>query len=256
MEINFENDFQNKLMSQEFAEATTLETEQDVLTWRQKWMDALTSWHSPYKAVIDCTNLTVRDKDEVRDALDRMVRFHKGFFLRKAAGYGHQEGQGHDVLPFPVHNTFEEATAEVGVRKAKKRQPGDFRSSIQFQNHFRQHAIELSFAEPVTVSTKEQVETIKSKFMNNLMQWHSKWSLIVDCSNLEVGADAYDDFERLLKTMKGFFMKDVVGYAPKGSKDSYPFPVYRARHRAVTQLQHEGNFSGDEADCQSRKFAP
>lgn len=33
----------------------------------------------------------------------------------------------------------------------------------------------------------------------------------------------------------------------------YPFEVFLARHKAAAQLESEGLFSGEDADCQSRK---
>ena len=48
-------------------------------------------------------------------------------------------------------------------------------------------------------------------------------------------------------------MKKAIGYSPKGIKESYPFEVFRARHRAAAALEAEGAFSGDAADCKSRK---
>lgn len=253
MQLQIENDFQQKVMSQSFAGPTTIATPADVQTWRSQWMAALGSWHSPYKLIVDCSQLTIEGGDEVKKALDVMLRFFNGFFLRKAVGFGRDEAKGHGALPFPVHTTEEEAAVDAGVRQAKTREPTDFRSTIQLQNHFQQHTIELNFSVPVVLSTKEQLTTLKSKLMNNLMQWHSKWNLLVDCTNLEVAPELRPDLERLLKGLTGFFMKQAIGYSPKGAKDTYPFEVYRARHKAAAIIEGEGNFSGDKADCKSRK---
>lgn len=253
MKIDFDHDYQQKVMTQAFAEPTLLAATGDVQAWRAAWMGALGSWHSPYKVMVDCEKLTVGDDPEVAKALTLMVRFFNGFFLRKVAGYHRQGGQGHERLPFPVHATEDEAAVDVGLRQAKTREPTDFRSTIQLQNHFPQHTVELAFAEPVVIATKEQVATLRSKLMNNLMQWHSKWSLIIDCANLEVAPEVAADFERMLAVLRGFFMKRAVGYQPRGGKESYPFEVYRARHRAAAVIEAEGNVSGDQADCKSKK---
>lgn len=253
MTVQIENDFQQKIMTQGFASPTVLATPADVQAWRSTWMSGLSSWHSPYKVLIDCSQLTVGDDPAVAKALDVMVRFFNGFFLRKIVGYGLTPGRGHEHLPFPVHATVEEAAVDLGIRQPKERVATDFRSTIQLQNHFQQHTIELNFAQPVVIETKEQVETLKSKLMNNLMQWHSKWSLIVDCANLEVAPDALPHMTKMLAVLKGFFMKQAIGYSPRGAKESYPFPVFRARHRAAAELEGEGNFSGDDANCRSRK---
>lgn len=253
MTMAFEHDFQQKIMTQRFSEPTTLATAADVQAWRTAWMGQLSSWHSPYKVMVDCTQLTLGDAPEVAKALDVMVRFFNGFFLRKIAGFGLDATRGHTALPFPMHATAEEAAVDLGVRAPKDRVATDFRSMIQLQNHFQQHTVELNFSEPVIIATKEHIATLKSKMMNNLMQWHSKWSLIIDCTNLEVAPEVREDLERMLTVLRGFFMKQVIGYSPKGVKESYPFQVFRARHRAAAELEGEGNFSGDAADCKSRK---
>jgi hypothetical protein len=251
--IDFEHDYQHKLMRQSFGEPVVLSTPADVQVWRNAWMGALSSWHSPYKVVVDCTKLTVGPAPEVKKALDLMLKFFHGFFLRKAVGFGLDAAKGHAFLPFPVLAGEDEAYVDVGLRQPKTREPTDFRSTIQFQNHFKQHTVELNFSQPVVINDVEQVKTLKSKLMNNLMQWHSKWSLLVDCANLEVEAALKEELGKALSSMHGFFMKTVIGYSPKGPKASYPFDVYRARHRAAALLEGEGNFSGDEADCKSKK---
>lgn len=253
MTLQIENDFQQKIMTQVFDTPVTLASDADVTAWRTGWMDGLKSWHSPYKLMVDVGNLTVADDEATKKALDRMVKFFKGFFLREVVGFGKKAGQGHEFLPFEVKDTEEQAAEAVGIRVRTARAATDFRSTVQFQNHFRQHVIELNFSEPVKLTTKDQIATIRGKLTNMLMQWHSKWSLLVDCTNLEVDAAVKGDFERMLTVMKGFFMKEAIGYSPRGPKEQYPFEVYRARHKAAAVLEGEGNFSGDDADCKSRK---
>src|SRR5690606_2867473 len=179
-DLNIENDYQHKIMTQSFVQPFALRTKADVQAWRSTWMQALSSWHSPYKLVVDCTHLTVDDSAEVREALDLMMKFFKGFFLRKAVGFGFSEEQGHAVLPFEVLPSAEEGYIAIGLRQAPDRQPGDFRSQIQIQNHFRTHGGEVNFAGPVVIDDKEKVATLKSKLTNNLMQVHFKWSLLFD----------------------------------------------------------------------------
>lgn len=254
MKLDVENDFQHKIMTQSFAEPVTLATPADVQQWRAQWMTSLSSWHSPYKLVVDCTNLTVAPSDEVKKALDVMLKFFKGFFLRQATGFGMDAAKGHEALPFPVHPDLEAAEADVGVRLPKKREPTDFRSTIQIQNHFQQHTIEINFAEPVVLDTKEKVATLKSKLTNTLMQWHSKWNLLIDCANLDIAPEMKPELEKTLKVLRGFFMKDVIGYAPRGrNKEQYPFDTYLARHKAAAVIEGEGNLSADKADCKARK---
>ncbi len=253
MNLTIDNDFQHKVMTQTFTSPTTLNTLADVQAWRAIWFGGLTSWHSPYKLLVDCTQLTVGPDPAVAQALDVMVRFFNGFFLRKVVGFGLRPEQGHASLPFPVEATLDDAATAIGIRTPQARVPSDFRSQIQLQNHFQQHTVEMNFSDPVVLATAEQVGILRSKLTNNLMQWHSKWSLLIDCTNLEVGPEAVPHLERMFTVLKGFFLKETIGYSPKAAKETYPFPVYRARHRAAAVLEGEGNFSGDKADCKSRQ---
>src|SRR4051794_16545916 len=141
MNLQFEHDYQQKIMTQVFAEPTTLATAADVQAWRSAWMGQLSSWHSPDKVLVDCTQLTVGDAPQVAKALDVMVRFFNGFFLRKIVGHGLNDAQGHKHLPFPVLQSIDEAAVELGIRTPKNRAPTDFRSTIHLQNHFQQHTV-------------------------------------------------------------------------------------------------------------------
>jgi len=239
-------------MLQTFEEPTVLNSKADVLKWRASWMNALTKWHSPYKLVVDISNLSISD-DSVTEEVETAIKFFKGFFLRSIVGFGLDEAKGHSKLPFDTVVSKDDAYKKIGLRLQQDRDPTDFRSNIQIQNHFRQHVMELSFIDPVKIYSEDQLTVLKSKLTNNLMQWHSKWSLLIDCTNLEIDAARHQDFEKLFKFCNGFFMKEVLGYSPKGKKEDYPFTVYRARHRAAGQLEGEGNFSGEDADCLSRK---
>jgi hypothetical protein len=219
-------------------------------------MAALKSWHSPYKALVDLQNLEVRpapgEEPRLREALERMLKFLEGLFLRKVVAFGFSEVAGHALLPFEFAESEEKAKEMVGLREAIVRVgPGDFRSAIQFQNHFRQHTVEMSFLAHVVIETSDQVAILKSKLINNLMQWHSKWNLLVDCANLEIAPDALPALKLVEKPLRGFFMKDWIGYSPRGDLSQYPFKVYRSRHNAVAQLEAEGLFSGDSAQCKS-----
>jgi len=255
MALKIENDFQQKIMQQYFDEPFVIANSKDVLKWRTEWMNALKMWHSPYKALIDCTNLDIKsDVESNKRDLERMVKFFEGFYLKKVVGFGYDVGKGHDLLPFPVYKTEEEGCKEIGIRTAlQKPAAGDFRSNIQIQNHFKQHSMEITFNESVAIDSKEKLQQFRDKITNNLRQWHSKWNLLIDCSNLEMTQEVGEDFKSMVRYFSGLFLKKVVGYSPKGDKSQYPFEVYRVRHKAAAVLEAEGAFSGDEADCVSRK---
>ena len=113
--------------------------------------------------------------------------------------------------------------------------------------------MELSFDRDEVVDERSKILALKSKITNNLMQWHSSWSLLIDCTHIEFSPDLSEDVDSMFKFFKGFFMKEVIGYSPKNKDLDYPFKVYRSRHSAAGRLEHEGNFSGEDANCQSRK---
>jgi hypothetical protein len=254
MKINFENDFQQKIMTQAFEEPVLIDSSASVRTWRSLWTQELKSWHSPYKLILDCSNLTYKPDEEASKEVDRMLRFFEGLFLKSVTGFGFNTALGHDKLPFKVHVDFDDAQREAGVRGLRSPgSPSDFRGSIQLQNHFAQHVVELSFADDVVIDTQEQIDVIKSKLTNNLMQWHSKWSLLIDCSRMHFAGDVGPAWKKLEQYCRGFFMKALIGYSPRlEHRDSYPFETYRARHAAVAKLESEGLFMGNDAQCKSK----
>lgn len=258
MKLQFEHFYQERYLVVSFAEPTVLADENDVLELRKQWTASLSGWHSPYKALIDGTKLQVKagdssKLDEIKQSFDRTFRLLKGFFLQRAAAFGIDQ-QWAEILPFPLYASEEEARDALKInRKRIDRVPQSFRESIQFQNHFRQHVMELSFSDDAIIDDLEKINTLKSKITNNLMQWHSGWSLLVDCKNLEVKEELIPEFQQMLKFFQGFFMRKAIGYSPKRRGMAYPFEVFLSRHRAAAQLEAEGLFSGDDANCQSRR---
>lgn len=256
MSIQFEHDYQNKIMTQAFTTAYVLKNDADVQAWRQMWLDALKSWHSPYKTLIDGRQLSLAadaDKEQLKSAFVRLEKLMSGFFLKKAVVFG-VDPELAAILPFESHIEEDKARDALGIRKASgPREATDFRSSIQLQNHFRQHVVEMNFSADTVLDSAEKMQILRSKLTNNLMQWHSAWNLLIDCSQLEIKDEVLKDWEAMLRFMKGFFLKEVLGYHPKQKDLKYPFTVYRARHNAAGRLESEGLFSGEDANCQSRK---
>ncbi len=254
MKLKFEHDFQQKIMIQAFEEPFRIDSSKAVQQWRATWMQELKSWHSPYKLIVDCSNMEFVDSPETQEAMGRMLKFFEGLFLRSITGYGRDQSKGHDQLPFKMVGSFEEAQKEAGARGMRDpKAPVDFRGSIQFQNHFAQHVVEMSFSDDVVVDSLEKMDVIKSKLTNNLMQWHSKWSLLVDCSRVAFTPSVKESWEKMEKYFRGFFMKTAIGYSPLDKeRGNYPFPTFRARHAAVAKLENEGMFMGNEAQCRSK----
>ena len=51
-------------------------------------------------------------------------------------------------------------------------------------------------------------------------------------------------------------LRPVITTTQVTPQETYPFKVFRSRHRAAAELESEGLFSGEDADCQSRKQSP
>ncbi len=251
MKLTFESNYQERVLFVCFAEPVVLQTREDVLQWKNEWLLALKTWHSPYKALVDCSNLTIAT-DSLQADLARFFTLLKGLFLQKIVGIGFAAAQGHGWLPFPVLAEEEEARVQLGIRGQRVRLSEDFRSSIQFDNHFQTHAMELRFLDPVVIDSADKIQVLKDKLLNNLRLWHSHWNLLIDCQNLQVEAAQEAAWLRMTQFFQGFFLKEVVGYNQKPGQ-KLPFRGFRARHRAAAVLESEGAFSGAEANCQSRK---
>ena len=250
--VEFENNFQKRVMLVSFPKETVISTPSDVRALRSQWTLALGSWHSPYKAIVDCSNLEIGDGNDIKEELDRFLTYLKGFFLKKIVGYPENPPKIH-YLPFSLTSEAE-ARKSVGLDKqGQKRAGSDFRSQITIQNDFRNHVVEVAFSELSSAKTKDDINALKSKLTNNLMQWHTSWNLLIDCTELIVEESTFEECEKMLKIFKSFFMKGVLGYNPQSASAKYPFKVYRSRHNAVARLKGEGMLAGDKADCKSKK---
>ena len=253
LELDFQHDFQRRCMLQVFAKGSKINSEQHVKQWKQLWMNELASWHTPYKAIIDCQYLAIGTDQGLQPAFIEMIKFLKKLFLRKVAGFNYRPALNHDALPFPVLDKLNDAENELAIRASRRTIGGDLRSQVIIQNHFRQQVVELSFSEPFVVDNDDKLEIIKSKMTNNLMQWHSKWSLLIDCQNLSIVDKR--GFEQIIDFLKRYFLQKVVGYGRKGKGEDYPFPAYRSKHKAALSLESAAGVAGDEAHCRSQRSA-
>ncbi len=252
LQIDFDHDFQQKLMQQRFGAGSVLHDAAAVRAWRQLWMAQLSSWHTPYKALIDCQHLTVGKDAQLEEALATLVAFMQKLFLRKAVGFNRREGCNHDLLPFAVLVTEAEARQELGLRTRARARGDDLRSQIAIQNHFRQQVVELSFSVPFVLDDDNKLAVLKSKLTNNLMQWHAKWSLLIDCSNFSIDATQRANFAKLESFLRRYFLQKIVGYNRKGVAQDFPFSAFRAKHKAALQLERDTAVAGDEAHCRTK----
>jgi hypothetical protein len=254
MKLEIENDFRQKIMTMSFAEQALVDSKASLDAWKQAWLKELSSWHSPYKLLLNCESLKISAWDNVEKDLELFFKFFKGFFLRKVVAYNTEHLEFSELPVDGIAKDFDEACDKIGVRvKKASADPTDFRGKIHIENDFRAHVMELTFTTEAAVESLEHVEIIKSKITNNLMQWHSKWNLLIDCHNLAWKEGFEEEFSRMEKHFSGLFMTTLIGYSPLSADQKYPFKVYRSRHKAVTQLERIGALSGNEAHCQSTK---
>ena len=169
MDIRFESDFRSKLLLVSFTNDYSINSQQDIDNIKNKWFEELKRWHSPYKALVDCSKLTVADIKLVHLGLEKFIKMLKSLFLIKIAGYGYKIDSGHDNLGFVVHTDEQAALKYLAVRSLQRvnKKDGDFRSLIRFENYFSTNLVELSFATKVDLITNSQVEILKSKMLNN-----------------------------------------------------------------------------------------
>ncbi|MDE3269175.1 MAG: hypothetical protein OYH77_02710 [Pseudomonadota bacterium] len=250
LKIDFVPDFQRKLLQQSFADGDTLESLADVASWREQWMEQLSAWHTPYKALIDCQNLRITAVDKsIRDSLVQMHAFFQKLFLRKVACCNATDE--HQMLPFPQFSTTREAYEFLGVRQTRTGISGDLRSQVILQNHFQQQVVELGFSQEFQLDSEDKYLILKSKLSNNLAHWHTHWSLLIDCANFSIDSTYIDKFNALLNFLRRYFLQKVVGY--NGKQVNYSFQVFRAKHRAALALESDDlDRAGDDAHCRRR----
>jgi hypothetical protein len=249
--VIFESDFQNKIIYQTFEDGASITKKSDVLVWKAKWTQELASWHSPYKTLIDFSNCRVDLNPEVIEQISLLWRFFEGLFMKKASCFGLDRMS--DNIGISCFATEEEAVEAIGIRTRKKKDGEElgFRQSLTITNDFAGHVLEVTLENAQIIDTQDKLEEFRQKIMNNLMQWHSAWTLFIDIQHLEVKAELFEDFKKMLKLFENFFMKSVVGYGVSKNQKEYPFKVYRSRHKAAAMIEREGNFSADKAHCRS-----
>lgn len=255
VKISFEHDYRQKIMIQTFPEKMQIRDQSFLQNWRMQWMKELSGWHSPYKLLIEGHGSHLDLDSEGFKTLKRMFDFFTAAHMRRAIAVDLSKAVTVSVadLPFILAATREEADSLLGVRTKKSpSESKDFRSLIHIESHFRQQVMELSFEEEVLFDSEEKLTVLRGKITNQLMLWHSPWNLLVDCTKADIAETLLPAFGGHLRALKGFFMKEIVGYGASSEARHWPFKVYRARHRAVAALEKEGLFDAAIANCASR----
>ncbi len=251
--IEFENHFALKVVVIYFPEGFNITTETDLALLKNAWTKNLKSWHSPYTCLFDLRKFHV--DENLLPQFDKLIAFFKNFFMRKIIGF-YDENSNKLQVNFATVDNFDLAAAQTGLARNKnfEKKATDLRSKIQFDNDFNAHVMEINFISETEFITKEDVAVLKAKLQNNLMLWHSPYSIILNCINCTFSSEAKAEFLKLEKFLASFFCKKIVGYAPKGEKETYPFPTFRSRHLAAGSLTNNGLEAGDKANCSTRKI--
>lgn len=235
-----------------FPDGLVISSKDELLLLKSAWSENLKKWHSPYTCLFDCRKFEIAA--DLRPEFERMVNFFKNFFMKSVIGF-YESDTPPEWVPFEIVQGYEAAVARTGLAKGAglKRDLTDLRSRIQIDNDFNAHVMEVSFLADTHIETPADLQILKSKIQNILKMWHSPYSILFNCVNLTFSETAAQNFSHFEKFVKSFFCKNIIGYAPRADKGSYPFRTFRSRHLAAADLEHSGIQSGAVANCSTRK---
>lgn len=252
IQVTFENHLSARVVEVQFPEGLKISTAQQLTELKTAWSENLKKWHSPYTCLFDCRKFEI--DEQCRKDFERLISFFKNFFMRNIIGFCN-EGAKPEWCPFEVIEGYDAAVTRTGLARGAglTRNLDDLRSRIQIDNDFNAHVMEISFLADTHLQTAADIQILKSKIHNILKMWHSPYSVLFNCVNLEFSSEAATEFVRLEKFLRSFFCKNIIGYAPRADKSTYPFPTFRSRHLAAAELEHSGIQSGAVANCSTRK---
>lgn len=267
--VLFESDHQKKLLMISFSASVVISSGEQIDQWKQGWCEALKAWHTPYKAIIDLREVklggTHSSEDQLRQLQKKfevMIKFLKGFYLRKVAGWGAEDAQ-RDLWALDMFSSESEASEFLGIRSSgsARGESANFRQSIVIDNHFDQNIVEVSFSCSVSLDTPEQLKTLRSKLINNLMHWHTHWFLLWDLSGVSsLSSELAADVDSMLVFFRSFFMKKALGHSGPRELSSLKIPLLslcRTRHHAMTLVDRERTDAAEaNADPDSGDSSP
>lgn len=127
--------------------------------------------------------------------------------------------------------------------------------NVQFENHMSARVVEIHFPDGLTLHTKADLTALKTAWTENLKKWHSPYTCLFDCRQMEVSQELRPEFEKLIAFFKNFFMKNVIGFCNAGEVPSWcPFEVISGYENAVakTGLSRGAGLTRDLSDLRSR----
>lgn len=251
--VRFENHLTLRVMEVIFPNGFKIDNSTALQELKTAWTANLRMWHSPYTCLFDVRNLQI--SAEMKPEFDKAIKFFSGFFMRKIIGFANGESPQEGLWPFQVFANYQDAANETGLGRegGLKRDLSELRSRIQIDNDFNAHVMDISLLAETNFETKEDVVILQSKLRNILKQWHSPYSVLFNCVNVTFSPEAKNAFAQVERFLKNFFCKEIIGYAPKGEKGTYPFKMLRSRHLAAAELENNGLQSGAVANCSTRK---
>lgn len=247
--IDFENHFSARVIEIIFPEGYDIKTPDDIQYLKKKWQENLKSWHTPYTAVFDVRQLNITE--DLMDDFNKLIKFFEKFHMKKILGFKDEQSSVSNQFSFEIFANYDTAIQNTGLTKGTglKRNIENLRERIVIDNDFQAHVMEISFLTETTLSTKADTLILKSKIQNILRMWHTPYNILFNCVNLKFTEEAKTAFSALEKLLKGFFCKEIIGYAPCDQKENYPFVTHRSRHVAAGKLNHTVAHSGDSARC-------
>lgn len=252
--IEFENHFSARVVEIFFPEGFSITTQEDLAYLKTAWTKNLKSWHSPYTCLFDLRNFNI--SEEMKPPFLKMLQLFSNFFMRKMIAFCDDKSNVPE-LNLQVIVGYENAVLETSLAKGAglKRDLESLRSRIQIENDFNAHVMEIQFLAETELISKEDVQILKDKIKNILRQWHTPYNVLFNCINCSFSLEANEEFLKLEKFLKAFFCKQILGYAPKMLKETYPFKTYRSRHLAAAELENSGLQSGAVANCSTKKIS-
>lgn len=247
--IDFENHFSARVIEIIFPEGYEIKTRDDLQYLKKKWQENLKSWHAPYTCVFDFRQFHI--SEDFLEDFTKLIKFFEKFHMKKIIGFKDEHSSLPNELPLEIFANYETAIQHTGLTKGSglKRNIENLRERIVIDNDFQAHVMEISFLTDTTLTTKADIQILKSKIQNILRMWHTPYNILFNCVNLKFSEEAKLAFVSLEKLLKGFFCKDIIGYSSCDDKNNYPFITYRSRHVAAGKLNHTVAHSGDSARC-------
>lgn len=251
--MQFENHFSQRVIEIIFPNGISFDTADDLKILKQQWQNNLKSWHAPYTCIFDLRKINI-NPNLVQDFL-KLIQFFQRFHMKKIVGFKEESSNLPNGINFNVYDSYELACQDTNLstRAGLSRNLENLRERIVIDNDFHAHVMEISFLTNTKLASKEDVQILRSKIKNILRQWHTPYSILINCVNLTFSDEAKQSFSSLTCLLKGFFCKEIIGYSPIENKENYPFPTFRSRHVAAGRLESIGAHSGDVANCSTRK---